>query len=171
MNRQPNLVQAEFFHVGNEQKLTACREEFLRRKLEGSSFKTVIRFYDEGGAVTRFVQRESALQRQHLKVLKAFVRADELERIKLDPRRKWLENKTTTLPKEREMLAAQQLQLAIKRSERVAVECLDHSFRIAHRNELHELLEAVNKAVNVFLFVFEPNELLSNNNTSLAAVL
>ncbi len=175
----PNIVQAEFFHVGGKNTslgglFKECGErvaEDLPLILQGveprSQIKTVVRFFDRDGSITAFARRFEQTEQR----FDALLSASGWRRRWLNFRsRRWAGN-ILALKEQAANLAAQELEASIQASDQVAVECLDNSFRPARKDELHELCEAARRATGVWLFVFEPNDLLADKNESVARVM
>lgn len=183
-NAELNIVQAEFFHVGGtetptfEALLEECRErvkeglELVLRGHEGRPhIKTVVRFFDETGELTRLALKADQLKRRDKKILDGLVSSTGLRRWFLNLKSRRLAGQTLALQETARLLAAHRLRDAIKASRTVAVEKFDHSFRLVRKDELHELAESATNSRNVWLFVFRPNNLLSDTNTPVASVM
>ncbi|HUO56461.1 MAG TPA: hypothetical protein VMU27_03445 [Candidatus Paceibacterota bacterium] len=184
MATQENIVQAEFFHVGGgdtpslEALFDQCRErvkEGLELELRGvesrSRIKTVVRFFDESGKLTKLAFKAERLHKKDNQVLQAFLKAKGLRRWWLNHQSRRLAGQTLALKEEARLLAAEHLRLAIRKSRDVAVEHSDHSFRLARKDETHELVESAYRSTGVWLFVFRPNHLLSDTNASVACAM
>ena len=179
-----NIVQAEFFHVGGDD--TGSLDELFKQMgervadtlplaLSGipttSGIKTVVRYYDDSGAVTAYTSRMLRLTKRKEELRQAVWHAKGLRKVWYSfllrhVRGSYLLNCTSA-----QQLAAEWLQKTIEHGGRVAVEVLDHCFRDAKKNELHELLEAARRSKGAWLFVFEPNDLLADSNKSVAHVM
>jgi hypothetical protein len=184
MATQVNIVQAEFFHVGGgdtpslEALFDECRErvkEGLELVLQGVEsrprIKTVVRFFDESGKLTRHALKAERLHKKDRQTLQAFIHAKGLRRWWLNRQSRRLAGQSLALKKEARLLAAEQLRFAIRKSREVAIERSDHSFRHARKDEVHELAESAQNSTGVWLFVFRPNHLLSDTNTSVACAM
>lgn len=179
-----NIVQAEFFHVGGDQTpslealFAECGERLsdgLELVLQGhepySRIKTVVRFFDESGVLTNLALKAERLKKQDKELLDNFVRASGLRRWFLDRRSRRLAAQTLTLREDARVLAADQLCKTLQARREIAVERSDHSFRIAKKDETHELAESAHRSKGVWLFVFQPNNLLADTNTSVASLM
>lgn len=178
----PNIIQAEFFHVGGEgifsleALLAECCERSvddlelaLRGMKDRSSIKTVVRFSDVDGSVTAFAREFERISQLHEEAFSSFVEEDGfLRRAWLGFRSRRLVGKIIRLRKRGVRLAAQRLDAVARASGEIAVELLDHSFRPARDDEIHELCEAAHKAIHVWLFIFEPNNLFADENEQVA---
>lgn len=182
--RQTNIVQAEFFHVGGKDTpslkalFAECGErvaDSLELTLQGyeahSCIKTVVRFFDETGNLTKIAIKAERIKKRNKKLLDDFTGATGLQRWLLDIKSRWLAGKIIALSEEARMLASGYLCEAIRTSHEVAVECDDHSFRSIKGNEAHEIVESASNSRRVWLFVFRPNNLLADTNTLVACLM
>ena len=178
-----NLVQAEFFHVGGRD---ATPESFLyelservadglelaMQGLEPSfGIKTVLRFEDITGELTALVLRAKILTKVHAKIWKEFETAGRLRRWYLGRRNRRLTAKIDILKEGCKLRALLHLYKARESGHAIAVERYDHTFRFARKEELHELLDAAASSSSVWLFVFEPNDLLADKNKIVASAM
>lgn len=167
-----NIVQAEFFHLPSEGSLEDVQRECAERAVEGSSIKTVVRFYDYGNDLTGFIQElrriQDSFDEQHLKFQDAgrvtrFLLSFQLIRLRRMIRRT------------RGALCgrlARELQGQARRKRPIAVlGANDPWFRLALRAELHELCISANRASHVWVFVFTSNDLISDRNELVTAML
>lgn len=172
---RPNIVQAEFFLPKNLRKgdLDALVDEMLERKDEGSPIKLSVRFYDEDGAITRFVQeaeKETKWYRDELMTgpVQGTLITRWWQRIQSRKHaRNRVANQTNGLS-----LAVEKLTAAVKGVRQVGIE--DHysgPIRPAEKAELHELLESVRSATGVWFFVFKPNDLFSDHNVTVGSYM
>ncbi|MGH2506305.1 MAG: hypothetical protein ACREGH_01530 [Minisyncoccia bacterium] len=184
MATQANIVQAEFFHVGRgstpslEALLDECRErvkENLELVLQGvesrSGIKTVVRFFDESGKLTKLALKSEQLNKKDRQVLHDFINAKGLWRWWLNRQNRRLAGQSLVLKEKARLLGVEELRLAIRKSREVAVERPDHSFRLARKDESHELIESAQNSKGVWLFVFRPNNLLSDTNVSVVCAM
>lgn len=179
-----NIVQAEFFHVGGEdvRSFNKLFNQMRERILDGleltlaagkeasSGIKTCVRFYDLDGTVTPRVQNTQRLEEAYTETLEILG-----ESKPGSFHRWWFGGRLRRLHTKKELAKAQATTCvvraffyALKMKGPVAVERNDHSFRPMHGNEAHELAEAAANSKGVWLFVFRPNDLLSDTNTSVA---
>ncbi|MDP3726304.1 MAG: hypothetical protein Q8R36_03855 [bacterium] len=182
MNKGSNVVQAEFFHVGgkNATSLEALFDECGERAADDyelmlcgveacSQIKTVVRFFDYSGSVTAFARKFERTKQQDKDVLAAFVGANSFRRRWLGFRSRRLAGRILNLKGQGIYLAAQGLEAVTQIPNNIAVECADHSFRLARKDEIHELCESAHRAVGVWLFIFESNNYLFADKEKLIA--
>lgn len=179
----PNLVQAEFFHVGGEKSdlyevLQECNKrmrENLELALAGveytSNIKTVIRFFDENGSITTCALKISNLKKQKLEAYNQIAHAKGFRRWILGKKIESLIQKCSRLNRTSTKLVIKGLCSAVSNSKEIAIEKLDHTFRLAKRNEFHDILTRAQHAKGMWLFVSESEHLLSNTNKQVAAVM
>lgn len=179
MHIAENILQYEFFHVGGKGTFQEKFAEILRRyaetvsdawNLAGSGvkpknhLKTCIRIYDAGGVVTAWALEEKDLRRRRRDLL-------ENKRIwfwgfrmyRIERRIKWLR-------KQMRNFAVQNLRRAQLSHAPVGVETAGHRYVLAQRDELLELEREAQKAPDFWLFVFEPNGLLSDTHESVVSL-
>jgi hypothetical protein len=171
-----NIAQAEFFHVGKDasrESLEDVMDEMAERLAEGAPLKTVVRFYDEDNSLTRFTQDASALNVKKEEAYKISWDAfkNPLTKLVLSARYRRVARKVRESRSESLELARAKLTTAVKARRPVAIECDDHSFRLADNNELHELINSAQFATGVWLFMFEPNNLLADKNEIVASFM
>lgn len=179
-----NIIQAEFFHVGGEDinSLEDLSAELSERIADGlelvlqggesySSIKTVVRFFDRNGSVTRLTQKFERMNQRKEAVFKASMSANGLKQVWLNFQSRYYVNKAYSLRKQAEHLAVQEFITAIRKLNEIAVECVDHSFRHARSNEIHDLCERAQMATGIWLFIFKPNDLLADKNELVARVM
>ena len=165
-----NLVQAEFFLAnGKADALGVVVRDVSKRRAEGWKVRLSVRFLDERNRITPLVREYAKAYLDREKHLTSFGG-------------RWM-NKVfkedilfcaSTMHRLREgalQIACEELAGAAKTGY-VAIE--DATFtplRIAKPGELHELLESARQACGVWLFVFEPNDLLSEKNKGIAHMI
>lgn len=165
---QPNLVQVEFFHVVKRRvSLKSLYGEIKERLVDGGKIKTVVRFYDEGGELTRLARKTGVVDRKNDETVTLFPDATGLLLWILDIRSRWFARKSLELSKKRRRLAIKGLHRAAP-SGQVMVEQEDRSFRFVHKNEIQELLEASLSSSDAWIFVFEHNDLGADENAPVA---
>ncbi len=163
---QPNVVQAEFFHVQlADTTLNKVLSECSERWMEDSRIKTVVRFYDDYGFVTDFVSEVRDLELRQQNVRLAMPSAWPLEKYFLGRKSRSLAGKMSEARKRATGLLAERVDKVINTDGKIAVERPDHSFRWAQGEELHELGEATGKATAVMIFLFQHNDLLAEINS------
>jgi hypothetical protein len=178
--RGKNLVQVEFFHVQGEtleDVFSQCAEKVadgLELVLQGLSasngIKTVVRFFDDG-PMTEFVQLSSTTEKRKEELIALYQQTRGLRRVltRIQLRTVILSRNMQT--KRRVGIAAYWLQQAIEKRSPIAIEIEEHRFREARPDELHELYESAKAAKNAWIFVFEPNQLLSDKNKYITYIM
>lgn len=175
------LIQAEFFHVGgpNTKSLEELLEECRKRTADvllpqddigHSRIKTVIRFFDESEELTKLVLRAAELQKRRIdligttgtNLLRCWLLSKEYRRLLAQ----W-----SSMVEQIQKRAVQCADNALTSSRAVAIERLNHSFRLIRPDEAHEVSEKIRNSKDVWLFVFEPNELLSEANTPIGSYM
>lgn len=179
----PNLVQAEFFHVGGdgssldsvldecESRLEEGLEMALRSLEPRNRIKTVVRFFDYAGDITAMAQQAQKLDEYREKNLDELLAGSGLRRWWLNTRSRRLAGASINLDKKAKLRAVVRLQEAIERSKEVAVEKIDHRFRLLHADEAHEVVEAAAASKRVWLFVFKPNHILADSTETVARLM
>lgn len=164
MAGRANLVQAELFNMGMDVSMKEFEAELIERMDSGSPLKTVFRIFDESGKITSQIRCLQRLQNEDREIHRAFGSAGRFGRWWLQKRSRW--NFRITRAAEAKALKeiVDELCRAVKESREIGVERNDHSFRHAHKDELHELVESARRAKNFWAFVFTPNDLLSDKN-------
>lgn len=168
---RPNIVQVEFFLVNMrgtlENLLTECQE----RTEDDARIKTVIRFFDKTGTATDFILCVSRIDKKLQKLRDTIAYSKVPWKTIQNMRTIRLMKKRAVLKEKSVQLAVGWIHSAIQNQQPVAIENPDYSFRSVEKNETHELIETTSKSTSVWLFVFEPNFLLSDTNTLIAAVM
>lgn len=184
----PNIVQAEFFHIGGreDQSLEDMMREARERihvavseildgvppSISGSRIKTAVRFFDGDGSITRYIAASEKLESRYDKLLVGFPEDTSnwqgmwyrLRFIRLAGRKMRHE-------KMRHEVVLRALEVAVRGQQLVALEDWERNFRPLERNEEHELLEAVRSSHNLILFLFRPNDLLSDTQVGMGSAL
>lgn len=176
-----NIVQVEFFHVGGDTapSIEALLEECYERTSEGlelilsgheerSQIKTVVRFFDDTGEFTTIALRAKTLMKRDGELFDEIINSNGLRYWWLSIQFRRLARQQNELRERVKALAVIRLRKAIKNSRDVAVQRFDHRFRLIRGNEKHELIESAAKSKSVWLFVFQPNDLLADTNVSVA---
>lgn len=173
MRTTDNIVQVEFFHIGGTSAtLDALLEEALDRIVTCSPLKTVLRFEDIDGSLTLHALESTQQYRQLRAWEKTILRMkpgwslrfnDWCYRRRIRSYERHKDQLTT--------LCANAAITAFKCKRTVAVEYLDHRFRMAMPNEHHELIERIRKAESAWVFVFRPNELCSDQHLGVVSVM
>lgn len=171
-----NIIQAEFFHVGGgSQSLEDMMQECVERARDGTPIKTVVRFFDPDETITPFALQFAKKEKERRVLEKTLLGARggfSFERILANRRHKLHSKKIRSMKEEAKLLAVRQLKAVTITSSEIALECRhDHSFRLIREDEVHELLEAADAAVDVWLFVFSPNPLLGDTQSLVVSVM
>ena len=168
-----NIVQAEFFHVGKgAPSLQAVASECAERAIFGSPIKTVVRFLDVDGSMTRFALKFTEVEKKCRELATDSIGPGYLQRMFARWKHHRLVSKKVAMMNERKPLALRQLTALMGTFEQVAMEQRNHSFLLLRHDERHELLESARAAVDVWLFVFQPRKnLLADSNTLIARVM
>lgn len=167
--KDKDIVQVEFILVGGaspEEVATECAS----RASEGSPIKIAVRFYDEDGSVRNFVEAFMQEERLYASQIETFVRTGGIQsgiqrwitarRLARSLRRK------IKMEEQRVPFALKRLVAVIRSSAPVAIEHSDRSHHMIHGDEVHELLESASRAVSVWFFLFGPNDLLADTQSS-----
>jgi hypothetical protein len=180
---QPNVVQAEFFHVGGD--TNASLEDVMAEcwsragdglrdilagadpKTIGTGIKTCVRFYDADWSMTNFVKHAQEID-EHLALLPIISESRGFRRMLLRRKFKFLIHEITSIEPRKLALAIKELGESLKKIQPVAIERVDKEgnrlFRPLRKDENHELLEAVRSSKHVWLFLFKHNDLLAETN-------
>ncbi len=144
------IVQVEFVHIG----------------------KTVLRFEDIGGTLTLHAL-ESSLQLRQLRAWrKTILRMKPGWRSQLNEWRYRRSMRSYEQHKEHlTTLCANAAIMAFMCGRTVAVQYLDHRFRVTRHDEHTELIERVRRAERAWVFISKPNELCSDQLQGIATVM
>lgn len=168
----PNIIQAEFFHVGRgAESLDQVIGECAERVLDGSPIKTGVRFYDTQGDLTSKILKYASLDNWCGELEKKIPDASGLWRAVLVRAHRHYFKKYLKVKKSFLLLAIERVKMAALTSEEIALEQFDHSFKEMPSDEMHEVLERIEKAKGVWIFLFKPNDLLSDTQASISAVM
>ena len=179
----PNVVQAEFFHVGKNKRgsLEELMAECFSRvgdgladlkagadpRTVGTGIKTCVRFYDTDYSMTSLVARERKLT-ERLDLAERVSSARGLRKIFLRWRYKRLVQEIASTDQARLLLVRQALKADVQYKRPIALEVMDsrgkRCFRFLRKDEAHELLEAVTTSTHVWVFLFKPKDLLAEEN-------
>lgn len=170
-----NIIQAEFFHVGGAGKIESL-EDFvsgcLERATEGSRLKTVVRFYDDdSGRITAQVKHYNEMEKVHEGLVRLVIRSGGLWRWFLDISARRVAGKKRKAGEVHKRLVLNRMREIAQDPQSVAVEKRDHHFRFVREDEKHEILEAVGRGKSLWIFVFEPNDLLADSNKIVASAM
>jgi len=180
-----NIIQAEFFHVGGDDvTLKEVLRECAERAADGHELsavlgretqfgiKTVVRFFDEDGSITEIVQQIEQTKQRRKDLFETFSRAPSpWQTRRLNSQLQKLAGEIDELKKEVRQLVMHKVNYVARTPGNAALELADHSFRLIRDDERHELCEAVCGAVDFWIFVFEPNELLADKNELITSVM
>lgn len=168
-----NIVQVEFFHIGGTSAtLDALWEEISDRVSTCSPLKTVLRFEDIDGSLTAYALESTQQYRQLRAWEKTILRMKPGWRLRFNDWR--YRSSMRSYARHRDhltTLCANAAVSAFKCKRTVAVEYLDHRFRMTMHDEHHELIERIRKAEIAWVFVFKPNELCSNQHLGVVSVM
>lgn len=146
-----NLVQVEFFAPLMGESLNEVLSLAFNRSLEGDRIKTVVRFHDSGGRLSKAVTRLTAEESKTEHITSAWdvflsmwgwSWIDRLKRRRIHTLR----------------LAKDLLKQAVDANQ-VYVENPDWTFRPIERNEAHEIVEKVSFSWAAWYFIFAPGDL------------
>ena len=178
-----NIIQMECFHVGGKdvrslkQLFTQMKERvesglaLAARGIETpNGIKTVVRFYDSG-AITAKVLKYVRLEKKEEKRWQTFLSTSGIRREIAGYRYHRLAVKTGRKRQSLFSLIVREFASQVSKREEVAVETFGHSFRLARKEELHELQEAARVAKGFWIFLFKPNNLLADRNEIVASVM
>lgn len=178
---QENVLQYEFFHLEGE-TLEEILENHWKRTGDsldlvlagsdiGSRSKTVIRIYDTQGKVTAWVQEYKSLRHDltephNVSAQVPIWRWRERRQAKqLHTRQKAGWSRKEVLHELISTYCTQYIESLLRgNGNGIARERLDSTFRHVQRNELLELAQATKVATRLWVFVFEPNDLLADTN-------
>jgi hypothetical protein len=179
MNPKYNIVQAEFFHVRGdslEELIQDCNQriaENLPLKLQGnevtSGIKTVVRFFDQKNRCTSIVRKATKFQRRKHR-LTASLLAGKYSWFAHN-RYNRLQEKLMSLKARARDVVQRELSKTVRSYGAVAIERWDHSFRLLRSPEAHEVIERIQQARGVWLFVFKPNDLCADVNQSVGHLI
>ncbi|HEY6020001.1 MAG TPA: hypothetical protein VIY48_08900 [Candidatus Paceibacterota bacterium] len=166
-----NIVQAEFFYGDYTQDLNGFMYELGSRIADGAPIKKVVRFYDSDGSVTDLVKAytEAEEAKEHAVQSEFFARGVWKHYWRFMRKRRFRQLKNC-----RSAVFAQALECLRQANAHgliLATETLDHHFRRVRDDERHELLESVRAATKVWVFVFKPNNLFTDENTMVARAM
>lgn len=183
MKNQCNILQYEFFHVGgrNASSLEEVMAECAERTVDslpiamagddtGPGIKTVVRIYDMDGQVTRWAQQVKELEAQR----EVHFNAPRSNLITNWYARWQIGRLNRQMDRGRELMVryfTAYIGTSFKGEWNVARETWNHAFRPARREEYIELHQAAIMAKSLWLFIFEPNDLLADRNEGIVSVM
>lgn len=164
-----NIAQLEFLLYTPDDLQTIISETISRAK-DGQRNKIVVRIFDTDDVLTAHVQKMQVL-RIRSDAFYTWLPADFCEwpfwrRWPVSWNRKRLAAKQRNLDKSLVELGIEALRQTIKYEGPIGIEDDPRApFRLVRHAELYELLEACSRAQGIWVFIFEPNELLADKNT------
>jgi hypothetical protein len=176
-----NILQLEFFNVNIESNsldnvLQECSERIadgLESTLMGmqvtAGIKTVIRVYDLDLTVTKYALEIKRLERESNN-LYTKTRTTFIGKIVDYGRQSWNRKRIESLKTKIRTYVSTYVSQALHTRSDVAIERADRKFRNAKHSELYELDVAIQKK-NYWLFIFKPNDILSDKNESVVSVM
>lgn len=180
----PNLAQVEFFHVGRKSNPSLDEyagatqnliEEMLSSLKTGASIsshlKTVVRFFDSSNVLSQIALESKKLQDADTELSGQYAFASLPGRVLISSEIQQIAGAKIALARVCMRTAITELRNSVKTSREIAVEKPDHTFRLAQKDELLELVESAKGSHAVWLFVFEPNDILSDTNKSVASAM
>lgn len=179
----PNIIQAEFFHVGGkglslEEVFAECRErtadsrELSQAGIENDPhIKTVIRFFDKEGILTQAVIEAEEMRKHDEELSNHVSRSWGPVRWLLGMWLHLIERKIAVIDNDLRVATTLGCATIILSKETVAVEKFDHSFRVVRPEERYDLLQSVCASTSVWVFVFEPNDMLADKNEMIACFI
>jgi flagellar assembly factor FliW len=143
-------------------------QECEERLRQGSRVKTVVRFEDQSGILTGMAKMAMRMDLKDRVILTRLVDSQGWRRSLINLRSIIIANKKLSLAKQITCTAAHLLAEELRAKRPVAIEEMKRDFRLVQPQEVHELIEAANAANSVYLFVFQPADLLSDRTVSVA---
>ncbi len=141
-------------------------------KNEHSACIAVIRFYDDDrGSITAEVKHYNEMEKVHEELVRLVIRSGGLWRWFLDISARRVAGKKQKAREVHKRLVLKRLWEIAWDPQSIAVEKRDHHFRFVREDEKHEILEAVGKGKGLWIFVFEPNDLLADSNKLVASAM
>ena len=183
MDKQYNVLQYEFFHVGGKDagSLEDVMAECFERAADnlpmaiagddiGPGIKTVVRIYDMDGRVTHWAHQVKNLKAQreiHYNAPRSNLFTNWYARWQIGQLNRRMD-------KARELMVSyftEYIGKSFNCEWNVAKETWDNAFRLARREEYIELRQSAVAAKYLWLFIFEPNDLLADKNTGVVSVM
>lgn len=163
-----NIAQLEFFFYKAE-NMEGIFSEAHERAKDGARIKLVVRIVDSNGAISAQVMETRARENMFGSYLGYECNeadfASYLWRWWMARRRKKLGQTSEDAQKRLLDTALSELERTIRSGGVVALEpCSIAPLRLVRRDELHELMETARRAHSVWVFVFKPNGILSDQN-------
>ena len=184
MERQQNVLQYEFFHVGGKSvsslgyELAECAEQAMDNlplAVAGndisSDIKTVVRIYDIDGRVTRWTRQVKELKAQqevHVNTPRSNLFTNLYARWQIGRLQKRVDRYKEHMVEYYFMYVSKFLYTD---SVNVAREIQENIFRPAEMGEYIDLTLRGNTAKNFWLFIFEPDDLLANRTNMIIGMM
>jgi hypothetical protein len=166
MKKCTQIIQAEFFHISFEEDcLESNQRQCADRSEQGSPTKTALRFYDDGDIMLR------VLEEANLKKLKdKLALQHELKGFRLywrNIRHRRVIRRINKLEEKRVPFLVQTIKEGLDDRKTLLIMTNDFYFRPLRHDEEHELLEAIQKSEEAYIYVFEYTDLFSDTLQSL----
>ena len=169
-----NIAQIELF-LYKPENIESIFQEAARRAKDGARLKLVVRIADTDAEIYAQVVKAKAIREKFKDYLMRYRHeADYASNV----RRWWMARRRKKLVREKMDADAHLLDAALSGLER-AVRCQDDialephpqaPLRLVRPDERYELLETARRAYGVWVWIFEPNEILADSNKLLAWV-
>lgn len=176
-----NIVQAEFFHVDGETLDDIFRE--CARRIEDAlplwsrginvspGIKTTVRFFDVTGRITAWALRADQLEARFALLAQKAEHATGIWQWFLFRRSGSAFKKSLALRKKVKKLVAIQCCKALQSREPVVIETGSLALRPVRGDEVYELVLAIQKTKNAWIFIFKPNDLAASTNEPVTDVM
>ena len=167
-----NIAQLEFF-LYKADNIESIWREVEERAIDGARIKLVVRIFDISGLITAQTVYTKACDQEFDEFVKReYYETPTASRLRcwwMARRRRKLGQKERDAKKHLLELALGALEDTLRGKGDVGLELYPGApFRLVRDNERHELLQTSRRALGVWVFVFKPNELLSDSNTMIA---
>jgi len=175
----PNIVQAEFFHVGgrNTSSLEDLFEEMSERIKEslplalagietGTGIKTALRFFDQDNHLTVLTKKLQSMEDLYTSILESLgtTSPNSWHRWYFGMQLRKFAKQKSALSEKVEQAAIAACIASLQSNKPFGVERMDRSYRTIKPEERHNFQEKVQGAKGVWLFIFEPNDLCADKN-------
>lgn len=183
MNNGHNILQYEFFHIGGktvssfDEVLKECSERTAENLLlamagddTGPGIKTVVRIYDADGQVTRLTQRVNeleALNEKYCNAPRSNPFSNWYARWQIERLNRHMDNVKKSIVD----YFIGYIGKSFNDERSVAKETWNNAFRPLRRDEYIELHHVAISTKNLWLFVFEPNDLLADENKLVTSIM
>lgn len=162
----PYVVELEFFHLPLHQTLGDLFAEARERIRDEVPLKIHLRVLDTLEEILPTLKESEALRRKDRILHEQFSEAKRWRRMWLDCRIRWLARRRSFLRKVVRAWAVARIRRAVRDKEPVGIEVhRGKSWRLVEKNERHELGESIQKSEDVWIFVFEGQDLLGTQQT------